>query len=323
VSHVQRNGECVSSVRKVRALALAGLAAVALTGFRVQAEPVAVLAQVEGAVQVRPAAGGGTEAARVGRGLFPGDSVAIGSGGRAVLLYRTGRMQTTTQGVRIAEPREADSGTLYERTVRTIGQVATTDVRNQPNRQGMIRPVPGLPSPIAPRNEIAILDVRPTLTWYATPGATNYMVQLRRTDAAGARAVRFETGTDTTWHYPAGEPALEAGGTYEWTVAAGGRVASPQRFRVAAPAVFAAVAAAVDELRGEGVDPAGDGMFVMAIVYRDAGLFYDADAVLRRLSENGGGGRFFHMLRGLVFDALGDLDASAAAFAAADRETQN
>jgi hypothetical protein len=323
VSHLRVIGERMGRVRKVRALAAAGLAALAVAGFRGQAEPVAVLAQVEGAVHVRAAAGGGAEPARVGRALFPDDSVAVGSGGRAVLLYRTGRLQTTTQGVRIAEPREAASGTLYERTVRTIGQVATTDVRNQPNRQGMIRPVPGLPVPVSPRNEIAVLDVRPKLTWHATPGAGEYTVQLRRTDVAGARPVRFATGADTTWHYPAEEPALEAGGTYEWTVAVGGRVAPPQRFRVAAPTLFVEVAAAIDELRGAGVDPAGDGLLLMAIAYRDAGLFYDADVVLRRLAGNGGGGRFFHMLRALVYDALGDLDASAAAFAAADRETQD
>jgi hypothetical protein len=283
------------------------------------AEPVAVFVQVTGPVQVRPAAGGAAEAAAVGRGVAPGDSVAIGGGGKAVLLYRTGRMQTVEQGLRISDPREAETGTLYSRTMRTISQVATTDVRSQPNRQGMIRPLPGQAAPIAPRNGITVLDARPEFHWFASPGATRYTLQLRRTDITGERPVRFDAGADTAWRFPGAIPPLAAGGTYEWTVGAAGRVAPVQRFVVASAALRAEVDAGLAEVDAAGLDPA-DALFLRALLYREAGLFYDAERMLRQLAGAGAGGRVFHMLRGDVYDSLGDLDAAAAAFAEADRE---
>jgi hypothetical protein len=69
-----------------------------------------------------------------------------------------------------------------------------------------------------------------------------------------------------------------------------------------------------------GIDPLGDGMFLTALAYRDAGLMYEASSVLERLGRTGAKGRAYYLLRGEVLDALGDLDSAAASFAAADAE---
>jgi hypothetical protein len=185
----------------------------------------------------------------------------------------------------------------------------------------MVRPLPGQAAPIAPRNAIVVLDVRPSFTWFAAAGTPTYTVQIQQVDGADARPARFEAGQDTTWSYPAAAPALLPGATYRWTVAANGRAAEPQTFRVVSGAEFATLAQALAELAESGVDPLTDGLYVTALRYRDAGLFYEADRALARLAENGSGtGRAFHLLRGEVFDRMGLLELAAAAFRAADRE---
>ena len=59
---------------------------------------------------------------------------------------------------------------------------------------------------------------------------------------------------------------------------------------------------------------------LLALAYRDAGLFYEANRVVEQLTKVGSKGRIFHLLRGEVLDAIGNLDGAAKAFAAADAE---
>jgi hypothetical protein len=305
-----------------RALTLLLLALLVATAAAAHtAEPAAVLIQLSGRVEVERA--GRTSAAAVGTSLEPGDRLIVPAGGRAVLMYRTGRMETTTSSVTIADRASEQVGNVYRQTAQTIAQVATTDASRQPNRQGMIRPIPGEAVPIAPRNDIVVLDVRPTFSWFARPGAPSYIVQLRRTDVPGARPVRFDAGPDTVWRYPADEPALLPGAAYQWTVAAGlnARPAAEAGFRIAGSAEFERLAELFTELGTAGIDPAGDGLFVTALWYSAAGLVYEADHALRRLDAQGAGGRTFHLLRGEVYDRMGDLESASRAFRAADAES--
>lgn len=288
--------------------------------FRWSADPSAVVVQISGGVQVQRSAGGSVPAT-VGLSLMPGDKVVIGSGGKAVLLYKTGKMQTTSQTVTIADAQRDKPGGLFNQTVTTLTQVATTNARTQPNRQGMIRPIQGEPTPIAPRNNVKVADLHPTFTWFRLPDASGYMVQVRRLEPMASKPERFEAGNDTSFAYPAAATPLIPGGVYEWTVAAaGGRPATVQRFRVLSSEDFAHVAATMNELIGAGIDPLGDGLFLTTLAYRDAGLMYDAGRLLDRLAASGVKGRAYYLLRGEVFDALGNLDAAAKAFASADAE---
>lgn len=288
--------------------------------FRWSADPSAVVVQTSGGVQVQRSAGG-TVPATVGLGLMPGDKVVVGSGGKAVLLYKTGKMQTASQTVTIADAQRDKPGGLFNQTVTTLTQVATTNARTQPNRQGMIRPIQGEPTPIAPRNNVKVADLHPAFTWFRIPDASGYTVQIRRLEPMAGKPERFEAGNDTSLTYPANATPLIPGGVYEWTVAAtGGRPATVQRFRVLSSEDFARVASTMNELVGAGIDPLGDGLFLTTLAYRDAGLMYDAGRLLDRLESNGVKGRAYYLLRGEVFDALGDLDAAARAFASADAE---
>lgn len=284
----------------------------ALRGAAAQ-DPVAMVVRVSGSVQVRRA-GGASEAATVGMRLMSGDRLEVGSGAQAVILYVSGRRETVTQSLAIAAPEQAQRAGVFDRTVSTLNAVASSDARQQPNRQGMIRPIAGAPTLMAPRNEILVADLRPTFTWSAVPGASSYVIQIRSAD--GLTRKRFSVGSDTTWTMPASGSPLQPGVAYVWTVGTNqGRVGEEQRFATLSGEQYAAIADGMAELRAAGLDPWSDGLFLAALIYRDGGLFYEADRALRQLEVNGGAvGQPFLMLRGEVYDALGMLDAAADAF---------
>ena len=289
---------------------------------RWSADPSAIVVQTTGGVQVQRNGKAASVPASVGLSLMPGDKVIIGSGGKAVLLYKTGKMQPISQTVTIEDAQRDKPGGLFNQTVATLTQVATTNARTQPNRQGMIRPIQGEATPISPRNGVKVADLHPSFTWFKLPDAQNYMLQVRRLDPMPGRPERYDVGTDTTWTYPATATPLIPGALYEWTVGStNGRPATVQRFRVIGTEDFARLAATMNELVSSGIDPLGDGLFLTALAYRDAGLMYEASNVLDRLGKNGANGRAYHLLRGEVMDALGDLLSAAASFAAADTES--
>ncbi len=284
-------------------------------------DPVAVIVQFEGDVQVQRAGEPAAVEGAVGMQLAAGDRVIVGEGARAILLHRTGRMERASESVTLAEPEDQEPNSLFTQTLRTLGQVATTDARSQPNRQGMIRPITGAPVPIAPRNDIAVLDVRPTFTWFSVPEAERYMVQIRRVAPTETDPVRYEADADTTWTYPSTATPLVPGATYAWTVGpiGAGRPASEQRFKVVTAETLAAVQDALESLMESGMDPGGEGLFLAALTYRDAGLFYEAERALEHLEARGDAAGFsYYMLRGEVADAVGDRATAEQAFELAD-----
>ena len=305
-----------------------------VSGASYAKDPVAIVVSKTGSVMVHRAGAGAPVAATVGMRLLPGDRIVPAASASAVLLYRTGRKVTATSEVAIEEPKEAQQAGLFTRSVGTLTRVAMTDANQNPNRQGMIRPIPGTPVIVEPRNGLAVSSARPTLAWFRVADATGYTVQLRRVDAAcdaaagsarpaECRPVRFDAGADTTWQLPE-SATLAAGATYEWTVApqGNGRPAPPQRFRVLDADEAARLGAAIEEVKALELDENAS-IFMRALVYRDAGIHYKAAALLKKLEQSGNAsGRAYWQLRGEVLDAIGDLDGAAAAFAAAEKEVE-
>lgn len=301
------------------AFALVLGAGVAMAGMT--EDPVALLVKLQGGVTVERAGQPAAESGAVGMQLNVGDRVVVAEGGEAVVLYRSGKLVKAAAPVTIEQPAGTENSSLFANTVRTLGQVATTDARTQPNRQGMIRPIAGAPVPVAPRNGIRVMDVRPTFVWTGVEGARGYMIQVQREGPDAPRPVRFNAGLDTVWTWPRTEAPLLPGATYVWTVGGEGigRVAEPQRFTVASSKDMAAVEQTLTALTEAGIDPAVDGLFLAALAYRDAGLFYEALGALDRIEAQGNAsGPAFHMLRGEVYDAIGDGPGAEAAFRRAD-----
>ena len=280
------------------------------------AGPVAVVVSVTGTVNVQRAGEAGSARAAVGMRLAAGDRV-VPNGGQAVLLYRTGRKVTATAQMQIEEPQEADQAGLFTRSVGTLTRVATTDASQHPNRQGMIRPIAGAAVPIAPRNDLLVLSATPTLNWFSVPEATGYVVQIRATAGCDdCKVVRHSVEGDTLYTIPA-DQALKPGASYSWTVGITprGRIAPEQKFRVMTDEERTNVEAAIAGLEAAGLDPNGDGLFMAALVYRDAGLIYESIRALNALRDQGMDAGFdYWQLRGELLDALGDIDGAAAAF---------
>lgn len=300
---------------------LALMLAVGVATAALPVEPVALLVKFQGDVNVQRVEADESVAGEVGMQLVPGDQVVVANGSEAVILYKTGRLVKAAATVTIEAVETTEESSLFTSTMRTLGQVAATDARTQPNRQGMIRPIAGAPVPIAPRNRIKVLDARPTFTWFSVESASEYMVQLQREGPDSPAPVRYPVGRDTTWTLPRSEAPLVPGATYVWTVGSpgAGRVAEPRRFTVASAQDIAAIQQTMNGLIAAGIDPASDGLFLTALAYRDAGLYYEAHRAIRGIEAEGNGtGRAFFMLKGEVLDALGLVDDAEAAFQMAD-----
>lgn len=290
------------------------LALVTAAPLGAQDDPAALVVKVQGEVQVRHS--GAATPATVGTRLVAGDEVVPGSGARAVLITRTGAQQVVTQATTVQTPTGGGNPDLFARALSTLAQAATADARSAGGRQGMIRPIPGEPTLVAPRNGLTVTGARPTFSWMPVDGVTEYTLQLRKVD--GGRPARFEVA-GTEWTLPAGEAALEAGAEYAWTVAPkGGRPTREQRFRVMGPEDGQALAETLERIRSLGMDPQGDGLFLAAVVYRDMELWYDAASALEGVEGGGTMSPDLYMLKGEILNVLGHEEEARKAFDKAD-----
>lgn len=281
-----------------------------------QTPPAALVVKLQGEVSIRH--GASTTPAVVGARLDVGDEIIPAAGARAYLVQRSGQTQVVDASTTIAAPAaNAPQGDAFSRTVRVLAQAATSNARTQPNRQGMIRPIPGEPVLVAPRNGIKISGQRPTFSWMAVDGATGYTLQLR---TAGAPPRRFQVGKATEWTLPAGEAALEAGKEYLWTIApAGGRPTREVPFTVIGGDARKQLDDGIRAISGMGLDPEAEGQLLAVVVFTDLGLYYDAAEAIRRM-ETGGDALSpdLYLLKGEVLDALGRLEEARDAFDRAD-----
>ena len=300
-------------------LSLAALVAVVVASpLSAQVDVAALLIRLEGDVEVRHG-GGDAIAAVVGESLQPGDEVVPASGARAFLITRTGATQLVTEATTVAEPRGGGNADMFERAMRTLAQAATTDARTAGGRQGMIRPIPGEPVLVAPRNGLIITATRPTFSWMPVDGATGYTIQVRRVDPPGDRPMRFQVGTATEWTLPDSVAELTAGAEYAWTVApSAGRPTREQRFRVIDPNGRMELDSYVDQVSDMGLDPQGDGLFLTAMIFRDMNLFYDAADALDALESVGDMSAELYLLKGEILNSLGRGEEATAAFDKAD-----
>ncbi len=287
-------------------------------GLTAQEDPAAFVIRLQGDVTVRQA-GGGEVPAVVGMRLHPGDEVVPASGARAFLITRTGATQQVTAPTTITEPRGSGNAEMFQRVMSTLAQAANTDVTIG-GRQGMIRPIPGQTTLVAPRNAITVSTDRPTFSWTATPGQT-YELMLRKVD--GGKPMIFEVGSDTTWSYPDSLPALEFGEKYAWTVFVGGRRGGrplpQQEFRVIDVVEFAELDEFKEEVRTLGLDPMSDGLFLTVVALRELGLFYDAAQAMYDLESQGGMTADLYLLKGEILATLGHEAEARAAFDMADK----
>ena len=290
------------------------IAAVALALPGQAQTPAAMIIKVDGTVNVK-VGDAAPSAAAAGTALSIGDQV-LPDGGSAVVVFATGRKQNVSEALTLAEQGGSTASTVAK-AVGVLASAANSNARSAPNRQGMIRPVPGEPVLVSPRNGVTVMSTRPTFTWLSVEGADGYMIQIRR---QGGDFVRFESA-DTTFTLPDDAPALMPGQSYSWTVApsGAGRPTREQSFTVIGSGPYAAVQSDLEVLTENDLDPYGDGLFLAATIYADAGLYYEAAAAIDFLEDSGSPlSASAWLLRGEIYDALGRLDDARHAFDQAD-----
>jgi hypothetical protein len=296
---------------------LAAVALLSLAGPLHAQDPVALVIQVQGDVSVRH--GGADPApAVVGEQMFVGDGVAPQSGARAILITRTGAQQVVTEETTMAEPRGAGNPDIFARAMSILAQAAATDASTG-GRQGMIRPIPGQSTLVAPRNKLLVATQRPAFHWTATPHQS-YDLMLRRVGDEGRPEI-FEVGADTTFTLP-DDVELEAGASYVWTVFVGGRRGGrpipEQEFRVMSLEESVDLEDYLEEISVFGLDPMTDGLFLTVVAYRDLGLFYDAREALDSVERQASLSAELYLLKGEILAELGHEAAARAAFDRAD-----
>lgn len=276
--------------------------------------PAAVVVKVTGEVTMRSGEADLVPAA-VGTRLTEGDQLIPVAGAEATVVSRAGRKQVVTQPVTILAPEGAERGGLFAQTLDVLAQAATSDARSVPNRQGMIRPIPGEPTPMRPKNGIRVKPAGTiTFRWAAVEGVSSYTVQVRR---AGAAPVRYEA-EGTTFDLDAAE--LETGHMHYWTVGAGGRVAREDSVYVASATELDELASTLGAIAAAGFDLDDDGQLLNVLAHTDFGYLYDALSVIQSIESAGSQlSADLLLLKGELLDEMGRLDEAQAAFDAADR----
>lgn len=290
------------------------LALVTAVPLAAQEDPAALVVRVQGDVQIRHE--GVTSAAAQGSRLAVGDQVLPSDGARAILITRTGASQVVTEATTIEEPRTAGNPDLFARAMSTLAQAASADARSAGGRQGMIRPIPGEPVLVAPRNGLTVTGTRPSFSWMAVDGAAGYTIQIRNT--SGGAPMRFQV-TGTEWTLPDTEAPLQAGAVYAWTVApTAGRPTREQRFKVIGSEDQEVLTTTLNEISAMGLDPMGDGLFLTAVVFRDLELYYDAARALEGVEKAGDMSADLYLLKGEIMNTLGHEEEARKAFDKAD-----
>lgn len=279
-------------------------------------EPAALVVQLEGGADIRR--DGATSAAAIGSQLLAGDEVLPASGARAVLIMRTGAQQIVTEPTTVTVPTGSGSSTIFDRARQMLAQAASAEARNAGGRQGMIRPIPGEPVIVKPRNGLTVTSTHPTFEWMPVDGAENYTVQIRKLEGR-ARPMRFQVDGAHSWTLPAEQDGLEHGATYAWTVAPRpGRPTPEQQFSVLDATEAESLDARLEEISTLGLDPHGDGLFLTAMIYREMDLFYEARSALMGIEEQGAMSAELYLLKGEILNMLGHAEEAQAAFDRAD-----
>jgi hypothetical protein len=270
-------------------------------GRTASAEAAAMVLEASQRVQVRRLVDRDRIGAATGLRLAAGDSVFVPRGASVTLLLRTGRVQQIGSDYVIPGGLQAAG--------RTVGHMAVDASPGQRSTAGYFRPAPGTAVAIEPRNDVLLLPGVVTFQWHGVAEATDYTVHVRRLDVPGH--VRFRIGADTTWTPEPG--ALESGVAYEWQVLTDGgtRAGPPAVFRVISEDARAAVQRQLDEVADMPLAERGR-LLLRALVYRDAGLLYEARRAFELLaaadevlSDD------MRAIHADVLDALGDAAGAA------------
>jgi hypothetical protein len=309
-------------LRLLGGLAVVGVVALGVP-YAAMADPVAVLAAVQGKVEVVPARGKVPQRATFGRPLSKGDRIIVATGGSATVFFNDGNVIELDQKSAITVGGRADArsaaaaakglpGEVYRQVSKFVtsgsrqtGLVAVSELRGGESEAPFLG---------APRRT-ALLTDRPEFSWRAIEGASGYHVKL--STAEGELWAR--EATTSVLPYPSDEPSLVPDKDHLWELEArsGPKVLKRESsvFRILSAETARAVRdnlARIHEGAGGPDSPASHylaGTYLFGIgLYQDASLRFEA---LCKLSPDSPAP---HEALGSVYSALGLMDRAAAEY---------
>ena len=287
------------------------------------ADPYALIASVQGKVEVTSAKGGAPVRAAFGRPLERGDKVSVGAGGAATLYFSDGNVielaekSSVTVGGRVGSSAKVGPGAetqagVYAQVSKVVtgGSRQTGLVALSPMRAGEDRP----PTILEPRRA-DVLDDRPAFAWRSVEGASRYKVSVSGAD--GELWSREATGVSLA--YPADAAALPRDADYLWTLEAlsdRGRVAREETaFHVVSPGIRDAVSADLESIsRSAGGPDHPAAQYLEGQYAVGRGLYHDAAERFTKLSQLVPDSPAPHEALGTVYRAIGLMDLAAAEF---------
>jgi hypothetical protein len=254
---------------------------------RPRVRPAAMVLDLKGGVEIRPA-DGPPKAAALGDLLYPGESLAVPADGAAtVAILGAGLQQAlkpgsaATIGPKGCSPPEAVAATKAQkpavaRTMRNV-RPATPEGRTAGvvSRHG----AEAEPLAILPIDDSTVAADRPGLSWPAARGATSYRVKLR--SGAGRELWKLETKGPHA-DFPADKPPLERGHVFRWEV-------TDQDFRPVAAGEFTVATDSerqqLEELKALTDSPDRADRLAVALAYRRLGAYAEAITAFERLAQ--------------------------------------
>jgi hypothetical protein len=285
--------------------------------------PVAVLAAVQGKVEVVPAKGGTPQRASFGRGLAAGDKVTVGAGSTATLFFSDGNVIELAEKSSVTVGGRADQrakmgpgaglpGEVYANVSKFVtggsrqsGLMATSALRGSERAPLLLSP-----------RKTEVLETQPAFTWRAVEGATRYRLKL--SGESGELWSREVTGTRLD--YPADATPLAAGADYLWEIEAlSDRGSLGERedsyFRVVASDEAKRVRDDLERIAtSAGGDASAAAQFLSGSYLFGRGLYRDAAAHFEKLSHISPESPAPHEALGNVYQAVGLTDQAAAAY---------
>jgi len=221
-------------------VAVIGLVVLLGVSWGTPKEPVGVLVEIQGSVQVRRHHSRQWFPAQINLPLYPGDSLRVGHDGLAVLWLSDGTMRCLKAGSRWTVPHPtASHPSMWQelwaslrRRWRLIPTQVFTTVAAARNFKLTFKGV----TILFPRNS-RILNERPLLDWHPVPGAQGYRITIGLFDRNPAT---WETVVERPpLRYPDDAPPLMPGKVYVWRVEAIGAIGSDSAWFTVVPSAEA------------------------------------------------------------------------------------
>jgi hypothetical protein len=251
--------------------------------------PAAMVLDLTGSVQIRPAEGS-PQRAEVGDLLYPGEWLSVPADGTATLAILGVGVQeriqpgsAATVGPQGCTPPEAVAQRQEQRPAVAGALKGLRPAPDNFRKAGLVsrgaEDLPETPPAVTPIYGSVVASDRPALSWTPTEGAPGYRVRLL---SSASRELRRAETKEPRLAYPEGQEALQRGYVYQWEVTdTEGRPVTASTFSIATASQRKRLA----ELPAQEAEEDRAESLATALTYTKLGAYAEALASYERLAR--------------------------------------